>query len=61
MSIVFYDKIGGILHNSTADKIIIGLYNAIKGDQLHDSEQQIKTVFNDAKKYIDKCFSESIV
>ncbi|WP_375632013.1 MULTISPECIES: hypothetical protein [unclassified Bartonella] len=26
---------------------------------LHDSEQQIKTVFDDAKKYVDKYFSES--
>ncbi|WP_273722494.1 YadA-like family protein [Bartonella sp. AU18XJBT] len=26
---------------------------------LHDNEQQIKTVFDDAKKYVDKYFSES--
>ncbi|WP_375674269.1 MULTISPECIES: hypothetical protein [unclassified Bartonella] len=26
---------------------------------LDDSEQQIKTVFDDAKKYVDKYFSES--
>ncbi|WP_375677539.1 hypothetical protein [Bartonella sp. AS69XJJH] len=41
------------------NNIIVGLYNTIKGDQLDNSEQQIKTVFGDAKKYTDKCFSES--
>ncbi len=38
------------------NNIIVGLYNAIRGDQLDNSEQQIKTVFNDVKKYTDTKF-----